>query len=127
MAQDPLTQMLLNNAGGDARLVDRLRELERRLLALIAGPGTCGYVNSAGVRQWGEGFGSARTAVGRYTLTFTRPFSPYPMVVAMADAALVASMPVGYTPLPTEFKILTFNSAAVAAADAGFFFVARQP
>lgn len=130
MAQDPLTAQLLSAAGGEDRIVDRVRELERRLLALVAAPDTCGYVNSAGARQAGSGFTSSKISTGRYRLTFARPFTPYPVVIAMGGKAASPSMVEqndGSTPTSTIYEVQVVDSRNGAVWDCDFWFVARQP
>lgn len=85
-----------------------------------------GRVNSNGTLAQGSGFTCAKTATGRYTITFSTAFSAEPIVVITSMGNEVAAH---VSPSPTVGGVIyrTFTSTTSADADAPGHFIAIGP
>jgi hypothetical protein len=85
-----------------------------------------GIVSSTGLLLNGQGFTSARTTNGSYTVTFTTAFSDLPAVTATVQSGL--SKLVTVTLVTTgSVQIRTFDSATETLNDLQFNFIAIGP
>lgn len=86
-----------------------------------------GSVNSIGTTTAGAGFTSAKTATGRYTITFDTNFSTAPSPSVISNGTVVTIIIVDATSVTTSsFGIRCFNSA-FSLTDSAFEFVVAGP
>lgn len=87
--------------------------------------GLTGHINADGTIAAGSGFTVSHDSGGRYTVTFTTPFTNPPLVICQpADDLGTASnidIPVG----ANKFSVHIFNSNNLADRDSAFFFEAN--
>ncbi len=88
-----------------------------------------GRINADGTTASGSGFTSAKTATGRYTITFTTAFAAAPVVVLTPHStggvsSLTALLDAGNPPTTTVVKVQTFSGGGAAFADSVFEFIA---
>lgn len=94
-------------------------------LSAIGRP-TKGGVTSVGAVEFGSGFTAAKTATGRYTVTFSTAYSARPSVVCTPTAANNAAFQIStYEESATLFKVAVGDSSGVAA-DLSFAFIAME-
>lgn len=106
----------------------------KKLRAAVSGDGSLrvvrGGVTSAGAVAIGVGFTAARTGAGLYTITFTRPFTSVPSLVAMCRGtagALTIKQAAGSTPTASQWFLESFLSTTGVLTDSGFEFIACGP
>lgn len=86
-----------------------------------------GVVDSTGAKLEGEGFTSARTGAGDYTITFDLPFSDLPAVTVSAQSAANRVGAQVASPTNSTIRVITHVDAAGANSDQVFHFIAIGP
>jgi hypothetical protein len=87
-----------------------------------------GRVNTDGVKLGGSGFTSAKTATGRYTVTFTEAFPEIPTVTATTVWGINLSDIIAMEQITTTTVIFAVTNPVVeGSVDTGFHFTAIGP